>query len=226
MSDPTTHRRRGPDTTTMRGSINERIREVLQFMKMHGFTSVSSFLVAMCDSRTHNIKHLTGIMLGSRGGFTKLVESLFAADNATVLFKSTYDSHMCILARKVTFVKLRTKLDCIGKHHKLRRPASYFAEVDWKNLDFESIGEAFWRAAPATTELVEQLCGVTAITADCPACSRGRYTGSSAVGDANDHSGLDSPAPLEKRKMISVVAMSLLGYANSQSANILQVIGV
>jgi hypothetical protein len=226
MSDPTTRRRGGPDTTTMRGSINERIREVLQFMKTRGFTSVSSFLVAMCDSRAHDIKHLTGIMLGSRGVFTELVESLFAADNATALFKLTYDSHMCILARKVTFDKLRTELDCIGKHRELRRPASDFAEVDWESLDFGSIGEAFRRAAPATTELVEQLCGVTAVTADCPARSRGRYTGGSAVGDAEDHWGLDSPAPLEKRKMISVVAMSLLGYANSQRANILQVIGV
>jgi len=72
---------------------------------------------------------------------------------------------------------------------------------------------------------VEQLCGVTAVTADCPARSRGCYTGGSAVGDAEDHWGLDSSAQLEKRKMISVVAMSLLGYANSQSANILQVIG-
>jgi len=73
---------------------------------------------------------------------------------------------------------------------------------------------------------VEQFCGVTAITADCPTRSRGRYTGSSAVGDAEDHWGLDSSAALEERKMISVVAMSLLGYANSQHANILQVIGV
>ncbi|KAF8245011.1 hypothetical protein K440DRAFT_646624 [Wilcoxina mikolae CBS 423.85] len=176
----------------------------------------------MCDSRAHDIKHLTGIMLGSRGVFIELVESLFAADNATALFKLTYDSHMCILARKVTFDKLRTELDCIGKHRELWRPASDFAEVDWESLDFGSIGEAFWRAAPATTELVEQLCGVTAVTADCPARSRGRYTGGSAVGDAEDHWGLDSPAPLEKRKMISVVAMSLLGYANSQRANILQ----
>jgi len=73
---------------------------------------------------------------------------------------------------------------------------------------------------------VEQLCGITAVTADCPALSRGRYTGSSAVGDGEDHWGLDSPTPLEKRKMKPVVAMSLLGYANSQRANILQVIGV
>jgi len=73
---------------------------------------------------------------------------------------------------------------------------------------------------------VEQLCGVTAVTADCPAHSREHYTGSSAVGDAEDHWGLDSPALLEQRKMISVIAMSLLGYANSQRANILQVIVV
>jgi len=154
MSDPTTPHRGGPDSTTMRGSINERIRQVLQFMKMHGFTSVSSFLVAMCDSRVHDIKHLTGMMLGSRGVFTQLVESLFAADNTTALYKLTFDSHMCILARKVTFDKLRTELDCIGKHHELRLPASDFAEVDWECLDFGSIGEAFWQAAPATTELV------------------------------------------------------------------------
>jgi len=73
---------------------------------------------------------------------------------------------------------------------------------------------------------VEQLCGVTAVTADYPARSRGHYTGGSAVGDVEDHWGLDSPAPLEKRKMISVVAMSFLSYANSQHANIVQVIGV
>jgi len=226
MSDPTTRRRGGPDTTTMRGGINKRIREVLQFMKTRGITSVSSFLVAMCDSREHNIKHLTGIMLAFQGVFTELVESLFAADNATALFKLTYDSEMCILARKVTFDKLRPELNCISKHHELRHPASHFAEVIWENLDVGSIGEAFRRAAPATTELVEQLCGVSAVTADCPAHSRGCYTGGSAVGDMEDHWGLDSPAPLEKRKMISVVAMSLLGYANSQRANILQVIGV
>jgi len=80
----------------MRGSINERIREVLQFMETHGFTSVSRFLVAMCDSRAHDIKHLTGMMLGSRGVFTELVESIFAADDATALFKLTYDSHVYI----------------------------------------------------------------------------------------------------------------------------------
>ena len=79
-------------------------------MKTRGFTSVSIFLVAMCDSRVHDIKHLTGIMHGSRGVFTELVESLFAADNATALFKLTYDSHMCILAQKVTFDKLWTEL--------------------------------------------------------------------------------------------------------------------
>jgi len=133
---------------------------------------------------------------------------------------------MCILARKVTFNKLRTELECIGKHRELRRPASDFAQVDWQSLDFGSIGEAFRRAAPPSTELVEHSFRVTAVTADCPARSRGRYTGGSAVGDAEDHWWLDSSALLEKRKMISVVAMSLLGYANSQRANILQVIGV
>jgi len=75
-------------------------------------------------------------------------------------------------------------------------------------------------------QLVEPLYWVTAITADCPAHSRGCYTSSSAVGDSEDNWGLDSPVLLDKRKMISVVAMSLLGYANSQRANILQVIGV
>jgi hypothetical protein len=180
----------------------------------------------MCGSRTHDIKHLTGIILGSRGVFTELVESLFAADNATALFKLAYDSHMCILARKVMFDKLRTELNCIRKYSKLRRPASDFAEIDWDSQDFGSIREAFRRAAPATTELVEQLCRVTGVTADCPAHSRGHYTGGSAVGDAEDHWGLDSPATLEKRKMISVVAMSQVGYGNSQRGNILQVIGV
>jgi len=97
MSDPTTRRRMGPDTTTMQGSINERIWEVRQCMKTRGLTSVSSFLEAMCDSRVHDIKHLTGIMLGSHGVFTKLVESLFAADNAIALFKLMHDSHMCRL---------------------------------------------------------------------------------------------------------------------------------
>jgi len=143
MSDPTTRHHGGPDTTTMRGSINERTWEVLQFMKTCGFTSVSSFLVAMCDCSAHDIKHLTGIMLGSRGVFPELVESLFAAGNTKALFKLPYDSHMGILARKVTFDKLRTELDCIGKHHKLQRAASHFAEVNWERLDFGSIGEAF-----------------------------------------------------------------------------------
>jgi len=198
MSHPTMCCRGGPDTTTMRESINARIREVLQFMKTRGFTSVSSFLVAMWDSRAHNIKHLTRIMLGSWGVFTKLLELLFAADNTTALFKLTYDSYICILGRKVTFNSLQTELDCISEHRKLRRLASDFVEVNWQSLDLGSIGEAFRRAAPATTELVEQLCGITAITADCPARSRGRYTGGSAVGDAEDHWGLDSPAPLER----------------------------
>jgi len=67
---------------------------------------------------------------------------------------------------------------------------------------------------------------VTAVTADCPARSRGRYTGCSAVGDMEDNWWLVSPAPLEERKMIYVVAISLLHYANSQLASILQVIGV
>jgi len=80
------HRRGGPDTTTMRKSIKERIWEVLQCMKTRGFTSVSSFLVAMCDSWAHHIKHLSGIILGSRGVFTEPVESRFAADNATAVF--------------------------------------------------------------------------------------------------------------------------------------------
>jgi len=127
----------------MRGSINKRIWEVLQFMKTHGFTSVSSFLVAMCDFQAPDIKHLTGIMLGSQSVFTELVESLFAADNATALFKLTYDSHICILALKVTFDKLRTELNCIGKHRELWHPASDFAKVDWESLEFGSIGEAF-----------------------------------------------------------------------------------
>jgi len=101
MSDPTMCHCGGPNTTTMWGSINERIREVLQFMKTCGCTSVASFLVAMCDSWVHDIKHLTGIMLGSWGLATNLVEWLFAADNATPLFKLTYDSHMYILTRKI-----------------------------------------------------------------------------------------------------------------------------
>jgi len=170
-------------------------------MKTRGFTSVSSFLVAMCDSWAHDIKYVTGIMPRSQGVFTELVESLFAANDATALFKLTYDSHMGILAPKVTFDKLQTELDGISKHCELQRPASNFAEVDWERQDFGSIGEAFRRAALATAELVEQLCGVTAITADCPAHSRGRYTGSSAAGDAEDHWGLDSSALLEKRKL-------------------------
>jgi len=120
----------GTDTPIILGRINERIRTVLRFMKTRGFTSVSSFLVAMCDSWAHNIKHLTGIMLGLWGAFTELVESLPEAGNATALFKLTYDSHMCILARKVMFNKLWTELDWISKHPKLRRPASDFAEVD------------------------------------------------------------------------------------------------
>jgi hypothetical protein len=180
----------------MRGSINHTIREVLEFMKTHGFMSVSRIFVAMCDSQAHDIKHLTGMIIRSRGVFTELVESLFAADNATALFKLTYNFHMCIFAWKVTFDKLKTELDCIGKHRELHCPASDFAEVDWESLDFGSIGKAFRRGAPATTELVEQLCGVTAVTTDCPACSRARYTGGSAVGDAEDHLGLDSPAQL------------------------------
>jgi hypothetical protein len=132
---------------------------------------------------------------------------------------------MCILVKKVMFDKLRTELNCIGKHRNLQHPASHFADVDWERLVFGSIGEAFQRAALATTELVEQLFMVTTVTADCATRSRGRYTRGSAVGDGEDHWGLDSPAPLEKRKMISVDAMSLLGYSNSQGANIVQVIG-
>jgi hypothetical protein len=89
-----------------------------------------------------------------------------------------------------------------------------------------SFREAFRWAAPASTELVEQLCGVTAVTTDCPAHSRGRYTVGNAVGDAEDDWGLDCPAPLDKRNMILFVAVSLLGYANSQRANILHLIGV
>ena len=108
-------------------------------MKTRGFTSVSSFVVAMCDSWAHDINHLTGIMLRSRGVFTELVESPFAAGNATALFKLTYDSHICILARKVTFDKLRTELDCIGKQRELRRTESGLAAVNWESLDFESI---------------------------------------------------------------------------------------
>jgi hypothetical protein len=81
MLNPTTHGHRGPDNTTMQGSINERIREVLLFIKTCGCTSVSCYVVAMCDSGTHDIKHLTGIMLGSRGVFTELEESLGAVDN-------------------------------------------------------------------------------------------------------------------------------------------------
>jgi hypothetical protein len=41
-----------------------------------------------------------------------------------------------------------------------------------------------------------------------------------------DHRGLVRPAPVEERKMIYVVAMSMLRYANSQLASILLVIGV
>jgi len=66
-----------------------------------------------------------------------------------------YDSHMSVLARKVTFNKLRTEFNCISKLWELRRPASDFAEVDLESLDFGSIREAFRHAAPATTELVE-----------------------------------------------------------------------
>ncbi|KAF8241249.1 hypothetical protein K440DRAFT_646189 [Wilcoxina mikolae CBS 423.85] len=167
----------------MPGSIDERIGEVLQFMKTCGFTSVSSFLVAMCDFLGHDIKHLTGNNI---------------------------------------WLSLRTELYCIGNPRKLGRPASDLAEVEWESQGFGSIGEVFQLAAPATTDLVEQLGGVTALTADCTARSRGHYTGGSAVGDVEDHWGLHSPAPLEKRKMISVVAMSLLGYTNSQRSNILQ----
>ena len=214
MSDSTTRSRGRSDLKTMRGSINERIREVLQYMKMHGFTLVSSLLVAMCDSRAHDIKYLAGRILGSWGVFTELVELLFVTDNATALFKLKYDSHMCILNRQVTIDKFQAELDCISKHRELRQSVSDFAEVDWESQDFGSIGEAIQQAASATTEPVEQLCGVTAITADCPAHSRGRYTGSSAIGDAKDHWGLNSPAPFEKRKMISVVAMSLHRFVN------------
>jgi len=152
--------RGGPDTTPMPGSINHRIQKVLLFMMMHSFMSVSSFLVAMCDSPAQDTKHLTGIMLGSWGVFTELVESLFAVDNATAFCKLMYDSHMCIVARKVTFDKLQTKVHCISEDCELRHPASDLAEVHWESLDFGSIGEVFQRAAPATTELVEQVCAV------------------------------------------------------------------
>jgi len=97
----------------------------------------------MCDSQTHNIKDLTGIMLCSWGVFTKLVESLFAANHTKSLFGLTYDSHMRILAQKVTFNKLQTELDCIGKHHELQRVAAECVEVNLESLEFGSIGEAF-----------------------------------------------------------------------------------
>jgi hypothetical protein len=99
----------------MRGSINETIWEVLQVLKTCGFTSVSSILVALCDSREHDTKYVTGIIVGIQGAFTEQVELLIVAGNAAVIFKSTYDSEMGIVASKVPFNKLWTDYDCIGK---------------------------------------------------------------------------------------------------------------
>ena len=99
-------------------------------MKMCGLTLVSSFLVAMCDSRVHDIKHISGMMLCFRGLFTMVVESLIAADNVTALFQLTYHFPMCILAQKVKFNKLQTEHGCISKHSKPRHPASHCAEFN------------------------------------------------------------------------------------------------
>jgi hypothetical protein len=112
----------------------------------------------MGDSRPQDIKDLTGIMLRSRGVVTKLVESLVAADNPIALFKLTYDSHMGILAQKVMFNQLWTELDCMVEQRGLQCAAADFADITLESLEFGSIREVFLRAAPATTEQVEQLC--------------------------------------------------------------------
>jgi hypothetical protein len=133
---------------------------------------------------------------------------------------------MYILAWKVKFDMLQTELDRIGEHNEHHRLSSDFAEVSSESPDLGRIGGVFRRAASGITELVEQLCGVTAVTADCPDRSRGLYTGGSGVGDVKDCWGLDSPAPSENRNMILVVASSLLSYVNSHCAKLLLIIGV
>jgi len=72
--------------------------------------------------------------------------------------------------------------------------------------------------------LVEQMCGVIAVTADCLAYSNVCYKDDSAVGDAEHNWEIVSPAPLAKRMVISVVAMRLAGYSKPQCANMLHVI--
>jgi hypothetical protein len=85
-------------------------------MKTRGYTSVSILLVPICDSLAHDIKHLNGIIVGSPGVFTNVVESHFAADYPTALLKLMYLSDMCIMARKVLFDRLPTNINCISIH--------------------------------------------------------------------------------------------------------------
>ncbi|KAF8247293.1 hypothetical protein K440DRAFT_643938 [Wilcoxina mikolae CBS 423.85] len=174
-------------------TINERILEVLQFMKTCGFTSPSNFLRAMCESREPDIKQITGLMLGSHGVFSELVDKLFASHDAASIFQLTYESPMCQLALRVILKKLTNELNQIGGHRKVRHPASDFAEVDWESLNFERIGKAYRKAVPATS---------------------------------THHLGLFSPIPPNKKKIMSVVVMSLLGFAWSQRANLLLVMSI
>ncbi|KAF8243564.1 hypothetical protein K440DRAFT_637227 [Wilcoxina mikolae CBS 423.85] len=205
-----------PPISLVMATINERILEVLQFMKTHGCTSPSNFLRAMCTSREPDIKQITCIMLGSRGVFLELVDKLFASHDAASIFQLTYESPMCQLALRVILKKLTDKLNQISRHREVRRPASNFAEVDWESLNFERIGEAYRKAVPATSELIEALCGI-------PRLVHGVHcTDSDKSLQGTDHLGLYSPIPPDKKKIMSVVVMSLLGFAWSQRANLLQ----
>ncbi|KAF8244700.1 hypothetical protein K440DRAFT_635918 [Wilcoxina mikolae CBS 423.85] len=201
-------------------TINERILEILQFMKTRGFTSPSNFLRAMCESWEPDINQITGIMLGSRSVFSELVDKPFASHDAASIFQLTYESPMCQLALRVILKKLTDELNQIGRHREVWRLASDFAEVDWESLNFERIGEAYRKAVPATSELIAALCGI-------PRLVHGVHcTDSDESLQGTDHLGLCSPIPPDKKKIMSVVVMTLLGFAWSQRANHLQVMSI
>ncbi|KAF8251455.1 hypothetical protein K440DRAFT_637979 [Wilcoxina mikolae CBS 423.85] len=192
------------------------------FMKTRGFTSPLNFLHAMCESREPDIKQITDIMLGSRGIFSELVDKPFASHDAVSIFQLTYESPMCQLALRVILKKLTDELNQIGWHRRreVQRPASYFVEVDWESLNFERIGKAYRKAVPATSELIEALCRI-------PRLVHGVHcTDSDESLQGTDHLGLCSPIPPDKKKIMSVVVMSLLRFAWSQRANLLQVMSI
>ncbi|KAF8244904.1 hypothetical protein K440DRAFT_646675 [Wilcoxina mikolae CBS 423.85] len=127
---------------------------------------------------------------------------------------------MCQLALRVILKKLTDELNQIGRHRQVRHPASDFAEVDWESLNFERIGEAYRKAVLATSELIEALYGI-------PRLVHGVHcTDSDESLQGTDHLGLCSPILPDKKKIMSVVVMSLLGFAWSQRANLLQVMSI